>query len=49
VLCRVKEERNILQRIKRKKADWIGHVLHRSCLRGHRIEGSGGGPAVMVG
>jgi hypothetical protein len=35
VLCRVKEERNILQRIKRKKANWIGHILYRSCLLGH--------------
>jgi hypothetical protein len=31
VLQRVKEERNILQTIKRRKADWIGHILLRNC------------------
>jgi hypothetical protein len=29
---RVKEERNILHTIKRRKANWIGHVLRRNCL-----------------
>lgn len=28
----VKEERNILQTIKRKKANWTVHMLHRNCL-----------------
>ena len=32
VLQRVKEERNILQTIKRRKANWIGHILHWDCL-----------------
>jgi len=32
VLQRVKEERNILQRIKRRKANSIGHILRRKCL-----------------
>jgi hypothetical protein len=27
VLQRVKEERNILHTIKRRKANWIGHIL----------------------
>jgi len=36
---RVKEERNILQTIKRKKADWIGCLLRRNCLLNHVIEG----------
>jgi len=31
VLCRVKEERNILRTIKR-KANWIGHILRRNWL-----------------
>jgi hypothetical protein len=31
VLKRVKEERNILQTIKRKKAIWTGHILRRNC------------------
>jgi hypothetical protein len=29
VLQTVKEERNILQTIKRRNANWIGHILHR--------------------
>jgi len=38
-LQRVKEERNILQKIKRKKANWIGQILRRNCLLKHAIEG----------
>jgi len=29
---RVKEERNILTKIKRRKASWIDHILRRNCL-----------------
>ena len=32
VLHRVKEERNIIHTIKRRKANWIGHILRRICL-----------------
>ena len=32
VLHTVKEERNILHTIKRRKANWIGHILCRNCL-----------------
>jgi hypothetical protein len=39
VLHRVKEERNILHTIKRRKANWIGHILRRNCLLKHVIEG----------
>ena len=39
VLHRVKEERNIIQTVKRRKADWIGHILCRNCLLNHVIEG----------
>jgi hypothetical protein len=39
VLYRVKEERHILQRIKRRKANWIGHILRGNCLLKHVIEG----------
>jgi hypothetical protein len=39
VLYRVKEERNILHTIKRRKANWIGHILRRNCLLKHMIEG----------
>jgi hypothetical protein len=39
VLQRVKEERNILHTIKRKKANWIGHILRKNCLLTRVIEG----------
>jgi hypothetical protein len=39
VLHRVKEERNIVHTIKRRKANWIGHILCRNCLLKHVIEG----------
>jgi hypothetical protein len=39
VLHRVKEERNILHTIKRRNANWIGHILRRNCLLKHVIEG----------
>jgi replicative superfamily II helicase len=39
VLHRVKVERNILHTVKRRKANWIGHILRRSCLLKHVIEG----------
>jgi hypothetical protein len=39
VLQRVKEEMNILQTIKRRKANWIGHILRRDCLLKHVTEG----------
>jgi hypothetical protein len=32
VLHRVKEERNVLHTVKRRKANWIGHILRRNCL-----------------
>ena len=39
VLQGVKEERNILHTIKRRKDDWIGHILRRNCVVKHVIEG----------
>jgi hypothetical protein len=39
VLHRVKEERNTVHTIKRRKANWIGHILRRNCLLKHVIEG----------
>jgi hypothetical protein len=39
VLHTAKEERNILQTIKRAKAKWIGHILHRNCLLKQATEG----------
>jgi hypothetical protein len=38
VLHRVKKERNILHTIKRRKANWIGHILRRNCLLKHVTE-----------
>jgi hypothetical protein len=46
VLHRVKEERNILHTVKRRKANWIGHILRRNCLLKHVIEVKVGGIAV---
>jgi hypothetical protein len=39
VLHRVKEERNIVHTIKRRKVNWVGHILRRNCLLKHVIEG----------
>jgi uncharacterized protein with NAD-binding domain and iron-sulfur cluster len=32
VLLRVREQRNILHEIRKRKANWIGHILRRNCL-----------------
>ena len=32
VLLKVKEQRNILHEISKRKANWIGHILRRNCL-----------------
>jgi hypothetical protein len=39
VLLRVKEQRNILHEIRKRKANWIGHILHINCLLQRVIEG----------
>jgi hypothetical protein len=39
VLHRGKEERKSINTIKRKKVNWIGHILRRNCLLKHVIEG----------
>ena len=39
VLLRVNEQRNILQEIRKRKANWIGHILRRNCLLKQVIEG----------
>ena len=39
VLLRVKEQRNILHEIRKRKAKWIGHILRRNCLLQGVIEG----------
>jgi len=32
VLHRVNEQRNILYEIRKRKANWIGHIVRRNCL-----------------
>jgi hypothetical protein len=49
VLRRVKEDRNILHTIKRRKANWIGHILCRNCLPKHVIEGKIEGRVEVMG
>ena len=39
VLLRVKERRNILHEVSKRKANWIGHILRRNCLLQQVIEG----------
>jgi hypothetical protein len=39
VLLRVNEQRNILHEIRKRKANWIGHILRRNCLLKEVIEG----------
>jgi hypothetical protein len=39
VLLRVKEQRNILHEIRKRKAIWIGHILRRNCLLQRVTEG----------
>ena len=39
VLLQVNEHRNILREIRKRKANWIGHILRRNCLLKQVIEG----------
>ena len=39
ILHRVKEERNVLHTLNRKKANWVGQILRRNCLLKRVIEG----------
>jgi hypothetical protein len=45
----VKEEGNILHTVKRRKADWIGHILRRNCLLKQAIEGNIEGRIYVTG
>jgi hypothetical protein len=38
-LLRVKEQRNIVHEIRKRKANWIGHILRRNCILQRVIEG----------
>jgi hypothetical protein len=39
VWLQVNEQRNILHEIRKRKANWIGHMLRRNCLLKQVIEG----------
>ena len=39
VLSSAKSDRSILHTVKRRKANWIGHILRRNCLLEHVTEG----------
>jgi hypothetical protein len=49
VLLRVKEHRNILHEISKRKATWIGHILRRNCLLQRVIEGKIKGEMEVTG
>ena len=49
VLLRVKELRNILHEIRKRKANWIGHILRRNCLLQRVIEGKMKGGIEVTG
>jgi hypothetical protein len=49
VLLRVKEQRNILREISKRKANWIGHILRRDCLVLQVIEGKIKGEIEVTG
>jgi len=38
VLLKVKEQKNILREISKRRANWIGHILRRKCLLQQVIE-----------
>jgi hypothetical protein len=39
VVLKVKEQRNILHEINKRKSNWIGHILCRNCLLRQVTEG----------
>ena len=49
VLLGVKEQRNILHEISKRKANWIGHILRRNCLLKQVIEGKIKGQIEVTG
>ena len=49
VLLRVNEQRNILHEIRKRKANWIGHILRRNCLLHNVIEGKIKGGIAVTG
>ena len=49
VLHRVEEKRNIKRTIRIRKANWIDHILRRSCLLKHIIKGKKEGVIEVTG
>jgi hypothetical protein len=49
VLLRVKEQRNIIHEISKRKANWIGHILCRNCLLQQVYEGKIKGEIEVIG
>jgi len=49
VLLRVNERRNILNEIRKRNANWIGHILCRNCLLQWVIEGKIKGRIEVIG
>jgi hypothetical protein len=49
VLLRVKEQRNILHEIHKRKAKLIGHILHRNCPLQRVTEGKIQGGIEVIG
>jgi hypothetical protein len=49
VLLRFKEQRNILHVIRKRMANWIGHILHRNCHLQRVIEGKIHGEIEVTG
>ena len=48
-VLRVKEQRNTLHEISKRKANWIGHILSRNCLLQRVIEGKINGEIEVTG
>ena len=46
---RVKEQWNILHEIRKRKANWIGHILRRNCLLQRVTEGKKQGVIEVIG
>jgi hypothetical protein len=49
VLLRVKEQRNILREISKRKANWIGHILCRNCVLRLVVKGKIKGGIEVIG
>jgi hypothetical protein len=49
VLLIVKEQRNILHEIRKRKANWTGHILRKNCLLQRVIKGKIKGGSEVVG